>query len=229
MGGVAGRPGFEPGTYGLRARRSARLSYRPTSRVYGLNQAGFIKIRWVPRYTAMALVVVEALMPRLRRFVVELAYEAFGEEGYWVEVGLSWSRRWARTLVLLEDGEPIGFNQVYAWPCCGTILGVHHYVAVRGDRRGRGYGKVLVAAGEEVLDEMGGKVYAATLRASNMASRRMLEEMGYRVMAWSEAEEELGAVCVDELMYVTGGYTDDLVALKPGGCPPRSLREALRC
>ena len=26
---VAGRPGFEPGTYGLKARRSTRLSYRP--------------------------------------------------------------------------------------------------------------------------------------------------------------------------------------------------------
>ncbi len=177
----------------------------------------------------MRLEVVEARGGRLRRFVVELAYEAFGEEGYWVEVGLSWSRRWARTLVLLEDGEPVGFNQVYVWPCCGTMLGVHHYVAVRRDRRGRGYGKVLVASGEEVMEEMGAEVFAATLRASNEASRRMLEEMGYTLMTWEEAEERLGPACVEDLMYVTGGYTDDVVALKPAGCPPRGIREALRC
>ncbi len=172
------------------------------------------------------LEVVEA-RGRLRDFVVRLAYELFGGEGYWVEVGLGWSRRWARTLVLLEDREPVGFAQVYVWPCCGAMLGVHHYVGVVPSRWGRGYGKLLIASGEEVMDEMGAEVYSATLSASNARSRGMLEAMGYRVMWWNEAEKLLGRECVEELEYVTGGYTDDLVALKPGGCPPRRLEEAL--
>jgi GNAT superfamily N-acetyltransferase len=176
----------------------------------------------------MVLAVVEA-RGRLKHFVVELAYRLFGEEGYWVEVGLSWSRRWARTLVLLEDGEPVGFNQVYVWPCCGTILGVHHYVAVDPSRWGRGYGKLLIAAGEEVMEEMGAELFAATLRADNKRSRGMLEAMGYTILSWREVEERYGPVCLDELMYVTGGYTDDLIALKAVGCPPPDPREKLLC
>ena len=164
---------------------------------------------------------------KYRDFVVRLAYRLFGQEGYWVEVGLGWSRRWARTLVLLEDGEPVGFTQVYVWPCCGTMLGVHHYVAVMPSRWGRGYGKVLIASGEEVMEEMGAEVFSATLRASNTRSRRMLESMGYQVMSWDEAARIFGDACVDELQYVTGGYTDELVALKPAGCPSKRLEDAL--
>ena len=172
------------------------------------------------------LMVVDA-EGRLRDFVVDLAYRLFGSEGYWVEVGLDWSKRWARTLVLLEDGEPVGFTQVYVWPCCGTMLGVHHYIGVVESKQGRGYGKLLLASGEEVLEDMGARVFAATLSSSNMRSRRMLESMGYTILAWIEAERLLGEECVEELEYVTGGYTDDLVALKAAGCPPRDILEAL--
>ncbi len=167
------------------------------------------------------LVVVEA-EGRLRRFVVELARRSFGElDAEWVARGLEWDRRWARTLVLLVDGKPVGFNQVYAWPCCGVTLGVHHYAAVVPEARGRGYGKLLIASGEEVLEEMGADVFAATLSSRNRASRSMLEALGYHVLGWSEVGEATCESIVEELLYVTGGYGDDLVALKTAGCPWR--------
>ncbi len=165
------------------------------------------------------LVVVEA-EGRLRRFVVELARRSFGElDAEWVARGLEWDRRWARTLVLLVDGEPVGFDQVYVWPCCGVMMGVHHYAAVVPGARGRGYGKLLIASGEEVLEEMGAEVFAATLSSGNRASRAMLEALGYRVLGWREVEKATCRDVVEELLYVTGGYGDDLVALKTAGCP----------
>jgi len=171
--------------------------------------------------------VVEA-DSRLRRFVVRLARRLFGEEAYWVEAGFRWEPRWVRTLVLLVDDKPAGFNQVYVWPCCGLMLGVHHYIGVEPGLQGRGYGKVLLASGEEVLVEMGAEVFAATLRAGNVRSRRMLESMGYRVYSWEELERLLGDEVVDELGYATGGYTDDLVALKDASEPWRDPIELLR-
>ncbi|AEM37926.1 GCN5-related N-acetyltransferase [Pyrolobus fumarii 1A] len=171
---------------------------------------------------SMRLEVVEA-EGELKDFVRKLAYELFGSEGYWVEVGLEWDRRWVRTLVLLVDGEPVGFNQVYVWPCCDDklMLGVHHYAGVRPEFQGRGYGKILIASGEEVLEELGAEVFAATLRADNTASRRMLESLGYDVMTWDDLRRKLGNEITEDILYVTGGYTDDLVALKTGCCPWR--------
>ncbi len=175
------------------------------------------------------LMVVEAHSRKLREFVRRLARRVFSDmDAYWVERGLEWDPRWAKTLVLLVDDVPVGFDQVYVWPCCGLMLGVHHYAAVDPEYQGRGYGRLLIASGEEVLEEMGAEVFAATLSSRNIASRRMLESLGYSVMEWRVVEEQTCSDALEELMYVTGGYGDDLVALKGVGCPPKDPFEAMK-
>ncbi len=162
----------------------------------------------------MTVVKVVEADEKLRRYVVDLAYRLFGDEAYWVEAGFRWEPRWVRTLVLFIGGTPVGFNQVYVWPCCGLMVGVHHYVGVEPRFQGRGYGKVLIASGEEVLEMMGAELFAATLRAWNTRSRRVLESMCYTILSWDKLVEVLGEGIVSDLEYATGGYTDDLVALK---------------
>lgn len=115
-----------------------------------------------------------------------------------------------RTVVVYEDGVA-GVGLFYLVPRLNT--GVIYYVSVLPRHRGRGIGKAIVVSIEEILGYEGVEVFIATTRRDNVASRRMLRDLGY-----TEIElKDLGSDLEELVTMMTCGYEDDLLYIKPGG------------
>ena len=127
----------------------------------------------------------------------------------------------ATCLVLVDDGRAVGTAIVYIVDAVLRV-GVIYYVAVDPSKRGCGYGKILLASAEEVLEERGCRVFVATTTEDNDAALRLFRSMGYEAIHL----DELGRICpecLDNVLRATCGYEDDVLLYK--GC---SLRELLK-
>ncbi len=117
-------------------------------------------------------------------------------------------------LVARIDSEIVG--AVVAYPARGpVVIGVVYYVAVPGEWRGRGVGRVLVASAEEVLEERGSQVFLATTYYGNEASIHLFDSLGYRVVGVAQASVELGWDAVEALLHAACSYEDDVLMVKP--------------
>lgn len=107
------------------------------------------------------------------------------------------------------EGNIVGVSVFYSVPQLG--VGVIYYVAVSSGFRGRGVGMALVASIEEMLEEEGSDVFIATTRRDNLASRKMLSNLGYLEVDLEGIYEELK----ERITMLTCSYDDDLLYLKP--------------
>jgi GNAT superfamily N-acetyltransferase len=119
-----------------------------------------------------------------------------------IEVGI------CRALLAYEDGSVIGailFYSVDLEPLPTTVI---YYVVVGPRYRNKGVGKALVASVESVFDDE--RVFIATMRAGNMASRRMFAGLGYRETYIDSLSNDLA----EFIEMLTCGYEDDVVMYK---------------
>ncbi len=93
--------------------------------------------------------------------------------------------------VLRDNDELIGFTAYYKTaPTVGKIL----FVAVRGDKRGKRYGQVLMNTAITELKKMGAKRIELVTRVSNTAAQKLYTRMGFKETARDD-------------QYVSFGYT----------------------
>lgn len=111
--------------------------------------------------------------------------------------------------LIAYDGDVVGVSVFYSVSQLG--VGVIYYVVVPLEFRGRGIGMALVASIEEILEGEGIKVFVATTREGNLASRKMLSNLGYVEVDLESIYEELK----ERITMLTCGYDDDLLYLKP--------------
>ncbi len=120
-------------------------------------------------------------------------------------------------LVLEHDGRVVG--AVAAYPARGEgeapLLGVIYYVAVYPKYWGRGYGKILVASAEEILeDSVDVDLFVSTIDSSNERSISLFKSLDYRVYGLEEASSKWGWSPVLGLLHAACSYEEDLIALK---------------
>ncbi len=146
----------------------------------------------------------------LREIVHSILEEEMGElHAYYALEAL----RAGGLAAVVYDPEPVGAEVFYTLP--GVC--VHYYVCVVEGRRGRGYGRVLVASVEEYCGSQGSTRYVATTTIDNRASCRLFESLGYTGYTWREIAARVGEDGVDMLLKLTCGYEDDVVYIKPAG------------
>jgi len=79
--------------------------------------------------------------------------------------------------ILRDKGEFIGFTAYYKTaPTVGKIL----FVAVRGDRRGKRYGQVLMDTAIAELKKLGANRIELVTRVSNTAAHKLYTRMGFQ-------------------------------------------------
>lgn len=119
----------------------------------------------------------------------------------------------ARVVELYLEGAPIAQSVVYPADLGGYVLGVLYYVAVRRNLRGKGFGGLLLSCSEQVLSELGAKVYAATVERGNTPSLSLFKSKGYTLHSWGEVSKVCGRRVAESLKKATCGY-EEVFALK---------------
>ena len=119
-------------------------------------------------------------------------------------------------LVARVNGRSVGSVVAYIARGSGRApsLGIIYYVAVLPQYRGRGYGKVLVASAEEILESSGSEVFVSTIEASNEASINLFRSLGYATLSLEDAREVIGMRAVLGVLHAACSYEDDIIALK---------------
>lgn len=92
-------------------------------------------------------------------------------------------------------------------------VGVIYYIAVSPRHRGRGVGKIVLASIEEILDSENTKIFIATTKRENIASRKMLIDLGYEEIGMEKISKDLEEV----ITMMTCSYEDDLLYVKQNG------------
>jgi ribosomal protein S18 acetylase RimI-like enzyme len=128
-------------------------------------------------------------------------------------------------VIIRVNGVDVGSAIGYTAEGSMLTVGVIYYVYIRRSYRGSGFGKVLVASMEELLEGKGSRVYVASTTRDNIESQRLFKSLGYRVLEWSIAESELGYDVVEALEAIACMYDDDIIMVKPYS---RSLLSKLR-
>ncbi|MEM1682715.1 MAG: GNAT family N-acetyltransferase [Ignisphaera sp.] len=118
-----------------------------------------------------------------------------------IEVGV------CRSVVAYED-EDVAIGVFYSID--KLSVGVIYYVAVLPTHRRRGVGKIIVASIEEILSSEGISTFLATTRSSNIASRRMLNGLGYVALELDRIDEDIR----EAITMLTCGYEDDILYIK---------------
>ncbi len=94
-------------------------------------------------------------------------------------------------LVALDEGRVVGYASYGPWRAFdGFRHTVEHSVYVRGDQRGRGLGRALMAALVERARSSGVHVMVAAVERGNLASIRLHEQLGF---AHAGVVEQAGA------------------------------------
>lgn len=110
--------------------------------------------------------------------------------------------------VVVHNGEDIAVGVFYSVDPISA--GVIYYVGVLPRYRGRGVGKIVVASIEEILSLRRASVFLATTRSNNIASRKMLKDLGYLEIDLDVIDE--GAR--EAVVMLSCGYEDDLLYVK---------------
>ncbi|MCC6058841.1 MAG: GNAT family N-acetyltransferase [Thermofilum sp.] len=152
-----------------------------------------------------ASVVVRRASGRDREAAARIFSESFtGSYRYW-------SLRLLNVLDLLVavlGGEVVGAAELYTTRAEGYgKVGVIAFIAVDPRHRGRGIGRRLVEAAEEMFREQGCDYVAASTQATNTASLRLFTGLGYT--AYYRGERVF-----DELEGPLYAYEDDVILLK---------------
>ncbi len=115
-----------------------------------------------------------------------------------------------RAVVCRDKDAIVGVGVFYIVETKPMRIGVIYYVAVEKDSRGRGIGKAIEVSIEELMDMEGIELYIATTRLDNIASRKMLKELGYSEILLEDLDDDVREI-IEE---VTCAYEDDVLYIK---------------
>jgi len=116
---------------------------------------------------------------------------------------------------LLIDGVPRGCSVFYTLDT-DPIVGVVYYIAIDPPLWGRGLGKVLLASTEELLELRGSRLFVATTREDNVASRALFSSMNYAEKRLDELYAE-SPRAAENLVRALCSFEDDVVMYRGAG------------
>lgn len=125
-------------------------------------------------------------------FAVPWTYDAFVKEVT--------ENRCARYIVLREDSVPVAYAGVWLVIDEGHITNI----AVRADRRGRGYGKMITRALIQLAADTGITWMTLEVRRGNRAAIALYKklgfvEVGYRKRYYSDNQEDALVMCLEHM------------------------------
>lgn len=112
-------------------------------------------------------------------FVSRLAAEAFAEFSRRVPVSVAQLVATGTTLIAEREGQPVGFAVVEFPDASKAYLSA---IAVSYEQRGRGMGRLLLAASERLSLERGAKVLELSTADSNLEALHLFLKCGFRIV-----------------------------------------------